>query len=271
MGTITKALNLLNHISEHSPELGLSEFKNLTGQDKATTHRHLTELEANGFLEQNSQTRKYRLGGSILRLSSVRERTFPAHRIVSHWVEKLSEDVHELVHASLIQSEGMSPLYYHDSGIGGTRVYFSQAEILPFHATSSGLSALAFGAPEILKKVLKSDLVRFTEFTVSEKADLSALVEAARSNGFANINESFEKEVCSVAAPFYHNGIHAYGAIAIAVPASRMDEDKVKKLATELWNTCCMVSNDLGGVIPRELSDKWKCSRLSDNTYGAVK
>ena len=73
MGTITKALELLNLFSRTKPEIGLMEFARLSGRDKATVHRHLTELEENGFVEQHPQTRAYRLGPAILRLTAVRE------------------------------------------------------------------------------------------------------------------------------------------------------------------------------------------------------
>ena len=41
MGTIAKALQLLTHFSSDLPEIGLSQFVQLTGDDKATLHRRL--------------------------------------------------------------------------------------------------------------------------------------------------------------------------------------------------------------------------------------
>ena len=110
MGTITKALELLNEFSPSRAEIGLVEMARLTGRDKATVHRHLTELEANGFLEQNPSTRAYRLGAAVLRLAALREHSFPTRRLLRPLVTELAEEIGELVHASLLQSDGLSPL-----------------------------------------------------------------------------------------------------------------------------------------------------------------
>lgn len=258
MGTITKALNLLNYFSEHSPELGLMEFKKLTGQDKATVHRHLTELEANGFLEQNEETRKYRLGGAILRLSTVRETTFPARRIVTQWVNRLSQELGELVHASLLQNEEMSPLCSNDGGAGGTRVYYSAADMLPLHATASGIATLAFGPPELLDRVLNSKRKIYTGATITDDKKLIDLVSSARKKGYAFSDQAFELEVSSFAAPFFEKGAHAYGAIAVALPSSRLSKFNENELAQRLWQTSEAISNALGGNIPVDVRETWR-------------
>ena len=44
MPTIDKALGLLDHFSGTAPEIGLAEFRELSGFDKATVHRYLCLL-----------------------------------------------------------------------------------------------------------------------------------------------------------------------------------------------------------------------------------
>ncbi|NJO36356.1 MAG: helix-turn-helix domain-containing protein [Rhizobiales bacterium] len=144
MGTITKALDLLNVFSRSNPELGLGDVVRLTGRDKATVHRHLVELQQNGFLEQHPKTRAYRLGPALLRLSGVREATHPFRQLIRPVVTQLADQVGELAHASLLQGTRLSPAFHADPERHGTRVRFDEAEMLPLHATSSGLAVLAF-------------------------------------------------------------------------------------------------------------------------------
>jgi len=255
MGTITKALELLNYFSESRPEIGLLDFKRLVGRDKATVHRHLTELEENGFLEQNVRTRKYRLGAAVLRLSSVREKTFPARRIISQWVDRLSNEFDELVHASLIQKRAMSPIHFQDSGKSGVRVFFNEAEILPMHATSSGLAALAFGSPALLEKALSSKLDAFTSFTITDKDALKQLVQQTRIDGFAYADQTYEEAVCSLAVPFFDENSTAYGTIAIALPTSRMEKVGKPQLVEALWRTSSAITTEIGGKVPDTIKD----------------
>lgn len=258
MGTIAKALNLLNFFSENAPELGLMDFKNLSGQDKATVYRHLTELEANGFLEQNEKTRKYRLGAAIVRLSSIRERSFPTRRIVSEWIDRLAEEVQELVHASLIQRLEMSPLYFCDKSRGATRVNFSEAEMLPLHATASGLAALAFGPPSLLEKLSNKHLAKYSNSTPTNFDTLKTIVGEVCEKGFSFSNQSYEEDVCSFGVPFFEAGPYACGTIAIAIPATRLDSSKAPFYTKKLWEASKAVSRELGGNIPEQLENKWR-------------
>ena len=114
MGTITKALSLLNQFSRQRPEIGLIEMTKITGRDKATVHRHLSELTENGFLEQNAVSRLYRLGPAILRLASVRETNHPIRRILRPIVEEAAETIGELAHFSLLQGDILSPVFHHE-------------------------------------------------------------------------------------------------------------------------------------------------------------
>ena len=52
MGTISKALGLLDLYSVHSKQISLGEFIRLSGQPKPTVHRYLSELCKLGYLEQ---------------------------------------------------------------------------------------------------------------------------------------------------------------------------------------------------------------------------
>ena len=258
MGTITKALKLLNEFTSSRPEIGLSEFKKISNQDKATVYRHLNELQENGFVEQNTNTKNYRLGPAILRLASVRERTFPMREVVSKWVDDLSRQLGELVHVSLLQGEAMSPLYYADIQIHGTRVYFDQAELLPMHATSSGLVLLAFGPADLLESLLSKPLKDYTGMTITDPEILQEAVTLTRQNGYAFCDQGYEKEVFSVATPIYGNEMKIIGTLAVAVPISRQSDDKIAEIVSALKSGSKQVSQALGGAVPQELERIWE-------------
>jgi IclR family acetate operon transcriptional repressor len=257
MGTITKALVLLNKFSSSQPEIGLSEFKLLSNQDKATVYRHLSELEENGFLEQNPLTKNYRLGPAVLRLAAVRERTFPAREAVSTWVDALSRQLGELVHVSLFQGDAMSPLYHADIQIHGTRVHFDEAELLPLHATSSGLAMLAFGPDDLLPKVLARPLRDYSGMTITDPDALQAAVVQTRKDGFALSNQGFEKEVYSIAMPIFGKDLEMVGTLSVALPITRLNDETRKNIISGLKSGSVNVSDALGGAMPDELIKVW--------------
>ncbi|MEE9315008.1 MAG: IclR family transcriptional regulator [Rhizobiaceae bacterium] len=258
MGTITKALKLLNYFSIHRAEIGLSEFKALSVQDKATVYRHLCELQENGFIEQDPISKNYRLGPAVLRLATVREQTFPMREAVSTIVDELSRQLGELVHVSLYEGGYMSPLYHADIQPHGTRVYFDEGELLPMHATSSGLAMLAFGGDGILNQLLKAPLVDFTGHTITSPKDIKQYVQRVRDQGYALSEEGFEKEVFSMAVPVFNQGEVSIGTIAVALPHSRLTKAVQEKILTQLKQGGRDVTNVLGGTVPEKLEGAWE-------------
>lgn len=250
MGTITKALEMLNYFSRSAAELGLSDFVRLSGRDKATVHRHLVELAENGFLEQHPDTRAYRLGPAILRLASVREATTPTRSVVLPLVAALADEVGELVHFSLIQGEALSPVAHVDPARHGTQVHFDPAELLPLHATASGLAVLAFGPRGLRDKTLAGALRTHASGTVTSHARLAELVDEIRQNGIARAEKSFDDEVTSQAAAVFGADGVAIGAVSIAVPVGRASEEKCARYGEVLPDTAARITAALGGVLP---------------------
>ncbi len=257
MSTIEKALGLLEYFSASRPDIGLSEFKTLTGVDKGTLHRHLTALRNCGYLEQHHTTRAYRLGPAVIRLSIVREKTVPLVKTVESYIDRLSESVQELAHAALPEKKGMTSIYSKDAGSHGTRVSFDEAEILPFHATSSGIAMLAFSDQDVVNCVLSKPLESYTTTTATDAKDVQALITRAHASGIASANQSYETEVISYAVPFFGADGEAIGTIAIAAPASRMDAALAEQCSNALVAAGQSLSRDLSGHIPPHIAGIW--------------
>jgi len=151
----------------------------------------------------------------------------------------------------------MSAIYAKDGGNHKVRVNFDEAEILPFHATSSGLALLAFHDDTLVAKILSKKLVSFTDSTPTDAVDIQANLETIRACGFAFTDQLYEDEVSSVAVPFFGVKGDAIGTLAIAIPVSRINETfnetMIKKLITASTELC----RDLGGQIPPNVAEAW--------------
>lgn len=251
MGTITKALDLLSLFTADRAEIGLGAFVRLTGRDKATIHRHLTELHENGFLEQNPTTRAYRLGPAILRLASLREQLFPVRRLLHPLVKELSQTMGELAHASLLQGDALSPVAHADPHTHGVQVHFDPAEMLPLHATSSGLAVLAFLPEDDQTRILARPLATHTSRTVTDPDAIRAQLGRIRASGLARVESGFDEDVSSLGTPLFGDAGRLIGALAIAVPVVRASEDRLGQMAPALHAMADRASRSLGGNRPR--------------------
>ena len=257
MGTISKALGLLNHFSVEKPEIGLTEFQKLAKRDKATVYRHLVELEENGFLQQDVLTKSYRLGPAILRLANVRELTFPARDAVAPLIDTMSKELGELVHVSLLEGTDLASLYHADHHQHGLRVSLTDSPTFPLHATSSGISVLAFGDPELLEFVKSAEKQTFTEDTRTASDDIDALIENTQRRGYCNSDSTYEEGVCSYGVPVFDRNGDVQGAVAVAFPSLRGGAQNRDRIVEVLLRNAATVTEKLGGVVPENLKALW--------------
>ncbi|MEQ6247592.1 IclR family transcriptional regulator [Sulfitobacter sp. HNIBRBA3233] len=262
MGTITKALDLLSHFNSERGEIGLASFVRLSGGDKATVRRHLVELEKNGFIDKNPQTRGYHLGPAVLRLASVREKHFPVRTAVMPVVDAMAADLEELVHASLLQGHVMSPVYHADTLRHGLRVIFDEAEMLPLHATSSGLAMMAFGPESVLDRAIAGGLSSYAPNTVIAQSDILHLISRFRTRGYSFSDGYFTKDVISFGMPFFGPGGDAIGTLAVPFPRSRYTADLAARVLVALRDGCRRITQSCGGTVPEALDAMW--DRLPD-------
>ncbi|WP_052254315.1 IclR family transcriptional regulator [Leisingera sp. ANG-S5] len=247
MKTVDKAMFLLRQFSLENLEIGLNELARATGQDKAVTRRLLQSLSKHGFIEQNPETRKYRLGHGFLSLARLREATVPmvkATQVVTQW---LSAQANETVHVGIPAESGLATASFTLPARGNV-INLRPAETYPYHSSSSGLAFLAFCSAKTRDRLLKLKRGKLTRFTVTGDDELLQIIEETRSRGYACCRNTVEEGVASVAMPFFTDGKDPAGTIAIAVPDLNLDEARQEELAALLRTAIGKLETALTGA-----------------------
>ena len=252
--TVVKALMLLEHFSEDEPELGLSELARRSGVDKAAVHRMLGAMAETGLVEQQADTRLYRLGAGVLRLARVRETAFPISSIVQPVLDTLSAETGETAHASLISGRALANIATCESK-KGNRVSLVAGEVLPYHSTASGLAVLAFGGDALLTRVLSSTLEVRTRFTVTDASELRSRVDMVRERGFSESDQTNEEDVHGTGAPIFDRTGAACGAVSVSTPSHRMTDEQRHRTIGAVLRAAFAITDGLGGQRPRKYSD----------------
>mgnify|MGYP001764975767 CR=1 FL=1 len=241
MGTVGKALDLLDLFTRAEPLLGLSQLARASGLNKATCHRLLTELESRGLLEQVGPAREYRLGPAVLRLSALREAAVPTRDAAMPVLRRLAEATGETAHLSHLVAGRLQTLAFAYAARGGVKVMMEDADVLPFHATASGAAVLAFlPDPETLIAA------------APDPQTLRARVRTARARGVAETVSTFEKDVHSLAVPLFDASCTCTGALAVAAAAPRMTPDLHATITRELALAGAEITHLWGGQPPTE-------------------
>ena len=229
MKTVDKALTVLDQFSLERTELGLSELSRLAELDKAATRRLLVAMQKHGFIEQDVDTRKYRLGHGFLRLARIREATVPIVRAARDLCDWLVIRANETVHVSVPMAKGMTTIA-HKLPARGNVINIIPTQNLLYHATASGLAFTAFASQETQRQILALRRDMATSATVTELADLQALFELFRAQGYARTHNTFQNDVSSIAMPFFRGATDPAGTIALALPKEDLTDARCAEL-----------------------------------------
>lgn len=252
MGTIAKALDLLDLFSQTRPEIGLAEFQRLTKRDKATVYRHLSELEKSGLIEKSPISRAYRLGHKIVRLANMRDQTQPLKVKVQPLVDVLSEELLELAHLSVYQHGSLETVYSSNQRSSGLRVSFEDSELLPMHSTASGHAIMAFLNDEDVAIILDQKLEKYTPKTPTKMKEILPLLPDIKTRGYAEISEFMELGVAAVGAPLFDANAQVFGSIAVAYPLTRGGKETHEKITYAVRKAAVDLSDKIGGVLPAD-------------------
>lgn len=232
MSTIGKALALLDTLSRLDKEAGLTDIARLCSLDKATARRFLVELEKHGFVEQDQDTRRYRIGSAPVRLARIREARFPFLRVAIPFIRALAESSTETVHLSEFSGGQLSTIHVEDSP-RAHRIIIDVGSLLPLHATASGLAFLAFSPRSEIDAVLAKPLEKFTDHTVVDPRLVRDLLEETAARGFSIGNQGIEAGVISTAAPIRTPSGRPIGCVAIAAPLSRTNKAAIHEFGAQ--------------------------------------
>ncbi|MDX2483069.1 MAG: IclR family transcriptional regulator [Pseudodonghicola sp.] len=250
MGTVTKALSLLGFFTQTRPEIGLSDLTRLSGLNKATVYRLLSELQEGGMVEQAGSGRAYRLGPEVLRLAALREASVPILTVSRGALDRLSAATGETTHVSLVREDALITIAHAYGTRHATCVMMDDAEVISFHGTASGLAAMAFADPGAIDSILAEPLSPHTDFTLTDPTAIRAALDRVRLEGIAESVGGFETDVHSHAAPIFGPDGKPLGALAVAAPVSRMTAALREQIRSALRRAALELTRDIGGSCP---------------------
>ncbi len=223
----------------------------MSGYSKPTTLRLMNELTESGLLEQDEETRNFRLGSAVLRLANLREMTMPSRSLARPIVEAYVAKVGETMHVSVLHRNHLNSIVLEEVQTHALRVSMDPSEKLPLHATASGLAVLAFGSPKHAQRYLSGVLKKCTPETVTDPQSIASNLDRIRERGWSESAGGFELGVLGIAAPIFDNKGVAVAAVSITLPASRLPSHDKDTLVRSVLAAAQDITDAWGGIAPR--------------------
>lgn len=243
--SVQRAAALLRSFTKTDSELGVTTLSQQLGLHKSTVSRLLSTLEQEGFVEQNLETGKYRLGLGLVTLAGIVLEQINLRQVAQPYLNALAEQTQETVNAVvLIDNECMNiegvpsprPIQY--VGRIGRRT--------PAHCTSAGKVLLAYLPSEERHDFLPDILSRFTDKTVVDRRILEQDLTQIRQQGYAITHEEHQESLSAVAAPIYDHSGRVIAAITVSGPTYRIGPGDIEQCVEPVLEAAQNISAHLG-------------------------
>jgi DNA-binding IclR family transcriptional regulator len=221
--SLQRAVLLLDQFDRKHQELGASELARLSGLNKGTTHRIAQALVSLRFLEQDPDSRQYRLGVRLLELGSmvsagldIRERAKPVLRRVT---EQCGETTYLLLYR-----EGHAVCVERTEGIHLLRDLATEVgSVLPLNVGAAPVAMLAH-LPEEERRPLVEEAL-----PAAKRKAFETELEEIRERGYAAVMDGIEEGHGGIAAPIYdrHGDVCAALSIGGLVPRLEANVDSL--------------------------------------------
>jgi DNA-binding IclR family transcriptional regulator len=257
MGTTSKALTLLDYFTRTQAEIGLSDLARLSGTNKATCFRLMTELQDHGLIEQTT-SKTYRIGPAVLRLAALREATVPTRDAAMPVLQALARGTGETAHMSHLVAGRLVTLAFAYAPNHAIKVMMEDADILPFHATSSGMAVLAHLPGDVQAAILAQPRAGLTRHTILESGSIQAEMTRVQARGWAETADTFEVDVASIAVPLFNGDAACIGAVAVAAPTSRLKGAARNDIIQRTIKAAADIMALQGGTAPVAVQRLWR-------------
>lgn len=247
IATVERAADMLLHMAAtRGPDFGITELAEDLEMSKAAVHRVLATLRVKGLVDLDPRTRRYALGVGTLRLGLAYLDRIDVRRMGRPAMERLSERTGETTTLSVLL--GGQERIYVDQVTPDREVILSvtMGEPYPLHAGASGRVFLAHMNTEAVDTYFReSPLSRLTENTLTDQAELRALVQQVREQGWAVSDGERKGGAAAVAAPVLSHDGFPVAVVSVCGPRERL-LDNLDHCREELLDTSRELSRRFG-------------------------
>ncbi|MEH7113080.1 IclR family transcriptional regulator [Neobacillus niacini] len=244
--SIERAADVLEVFLTTSPELSVKEISEKLQLSKSTVHGIIKTLEHRGYLEQNPEDLKYKLGIKLFKLGNFVSKHFDIGNIARPIIRDLANELNETVHLVTLQRDEV--VYIEKvEGPRALTIYSHIGKRAPVHCTGVGKAILAHLSETEVDKLLSSaSLEAFTEYTMTDMNEIKKHLVSVRETGYAVDDEEIELGLKCIAAPIFNHKGNVIASISCAAPKMRLDEEMLPKVIAGIKRAASEISKSLG-------------------------
>jgi DNA-binding IclR family transcriptional regulator len=245
IGSLTKGLIILETLMEKK-KIGVTELGTILGVNKSSAYRLLSTLEERGFVEQESETGKYRLGIKLARLEAIVLDGSKIREISYSYLKELTARTCETSSLSVLsENQGIIIEKINSEEKISANPYIGMVE--PLYCTALGKAILSSFPEEKQREILESlNIIAYTPKTITQIPHIIEDLKRTAVAGVAVDDEEYSLGMRCIAAAVYDHKGETIAAIGISGPISRMRTEIIDKYITIVKEVASEFSLHLG-------------------------
>lgn len=245
---LVKGMLILDVLAARRGPVPLTEIAAATEVNKATAHRLLASLVANG-LARSLGDGNYGLGAHCLSLGQAFLEGLDVRREAMEAIRGVVAGTQETCHLGVLEGDQIVYIEKLDSP-HAVRMHSRVGNTNPATTTGLGQVILAFSPDATVDEVFATAIPRRTARTITDVAAARARLAEVRERCYAIDDVENEEGIRCVAAPILdHRGLGAAG-ISIAGPEHRVTVEAVERIAPIVRDAGREISRRLGYAGP---------------------
>lgn len=225
---LASGIEVILAFDEAHPRMTLSEVAARTGMNRARARRFLLTLHALGYVRKHQ--RYFELAPRVLQLGYAFLSANDYRSVIQQVLEDITSECGESSSLGVLDGDDVIYVARSSSRHRLMAITLSVGTRLPAAHTSMGRVLLAQLPDEALDAYLERVVLeRYTEKTITDKAELKKCILKARQQGYAIADQELDSGLRSLAVPAFDANGKLLGAINISTNAARVDFDTLLK------------------------------------------
>ena len=245
--SLVKAADIIGMLAAEPRGLSVATIAKNLGFNASTTHHLVATLRQCGFLDQDPETRLYRLGYRLVGLINEFVSEADIFAVGAGPIRELRDASGDTAYLTVLQEREIFVVFEATGAhpVQTRRPRLSGQPVL--HGIASGKTLLAY-LPDEQRTALAASmpLTKFTPNTISSLEELESELAAIREHGHALDREEWLLGLACVAAPVFDRHGACVATASVAYPA--VQAERREELIGLVMQTAARISASLGYV-----------------------
>jgi IclR family transcriptional regulator, KDG regulon repressor len=244
--SVSRALDIITIVSMKKGGMGVTDIAKQMDINKSSVYRILSTLVQYGYIYQDEETGRYKIGYKFLQISSRLLESIDLREEAKPYLQELENETNEVIHL-VVYDQGEVVYIEKLEGNETLRMHSKVGKRAPMHCTAVGKAILAHLPTKVVLGILeRKGMVVHTDKTITNKDIFIQELKQVKEKGFALDLEENEYDITCIAAPIFDHLGKVIAAVSISGPTIRMKDERLIQLQKRMILIGMQISARLG-------------------------